>query len=303
MENLKRVIALGFFDGVHRGHGELLKRTKERAAELGAVPSVLSFDVHPDTLVFGNDVKLLNSAADREELIRRYYGIDDIVFWHFDRHMMEMPWKEFVDTLFSELNVCRVVVGEDFRCGWRGEGRAELIREYCETLGADCDILPALREDGRVISSTWIRELIQKGDIEKAEKLLGHPHTLSDTVRPGFQLGRKLGTPTINMAFPEGVLIPKFGVYASRVTVDSGESYQAVTNIGIRPTVGNGSRVSVESHLLDFSGDLYGQTVRVEFLKFLRPEIKFESTEKLARQIRLDAETAREFFVKKTGVS
>ena len=116
MAEKKRVIALGFFDGVHRGHGLLLKRTKERASELGAVPAVLSFDVHPDTLVFESDVKLLNSAADREELIGRYYGIDDVVFLRFDRHMMETPWKEFVDSVISELNVCRIVIGEDFRC-------------------------------------------------------------------------------------------------------------------------------------------------------------------------------------------
>ena len=303
MAEKKRVIALGFFDGVHRGHGLLLSKTRERASEFGAVPSVLSFDVHPDTLVFNRDVKLLNSADDRKELIRRFYGIDDVVFLHFDRHTMEMLWKEFIDTVVSELNVCRIVVGEDFRCGYRGEGKAELIRTYCESLGIGCDILPALCEGGRVVSSTWIRELIQNGELEKAEKLLGHPHTLSDTVRPGFQLGRKLGTPTINMAFPAGVLLPKFGVYAARVYLENGERYYAVTNIGVRPTVRNGEKVSVESHLLDFSGDLYGQKARVEFLKFLRPEIKFESTEELSRQIWLDTENAKEFFDQKTEVS
>ena len=299
MESLKRVIALGFFDGVHRGHGLLLERTKERASQLKAVPAVLSFDVHPDTLVFGSDVKLINSAADRKELIRSYYGIEEVLFLHFDRQMMHTPWKEFLDTIIAELNACQIVIGQDFCCGDRGEGRAELIRDYCETLGVGCDVLPALCEDARVISSSWIRELIQKGNIEKAEKLLGHPHILSDTVRSGFHLGHKLGAPTINMAFPEGVLIPKFGVYASRVYLESGEEYNAVTNIGVRPTVHNGDKVSVESHLLDFSGDLYGQQARVEFYKFLRPEIGFESTEKLSRQIALDTEAAKDFFRKK----
>ena len=298
----KKVIALGFFDGVHRGHGKLLIRTKERAQQLGAMPSVLSFDVHPDTLIFNSDVKLINSADDRKDIIKRIYGIEDVVFVHFDRQMMQMPWKEFIDKIISELNVCGIVVGRDFCCGYKGEGKAELIHGYCETIGIGCDIIPALREDGRVISSTWIRELIEDGNIEKTEKLLGHPHTLSDTVRTGFRLGRKLGTPTINMAFPDGVLVPKFGVYASTVTLEGGESYYAVTNIGIRPTVNNGDKVSVESYLLDFSGDLYGQQARVEFLKFLRPEIKFESTEELARQIRLDAENTKEFFDQKTEV-
>lgn len=303
MESLKRVIALGFFDGVHRGHGLLLERTKERASQLKAVPAVLSFDVHPDTLVFGSDVKLINSAADRKELIRSYYGIEEVLFLHFDRQIMHTPWKVFLDTIIAELNACQIVIGQDFCCGDRGEGKAELIRDYCETLGVGCDVLPALGENSRVISSTWIKELIECGDMEKAEKLLGHPHMLSDTVRSGFHLGHKLGAPTINMAFPEGVLIPKFGVYASKIYLESGEEYNAVTNIGIRPTVNNGDKVSVESHLLDFSGDLYGQPLKVAFLKFLRPERKFESTEELARQIRLDTETARAFFEKKTEVS
>ena len=303
MAEKKRVIALGFFDGVHRGHGLLLERAMERASELSAVPAVLSFDVHPDTLVFGSDVKLINSISDRKELIRSLYGIEEVLFLHFDRQMMHTPWKSFLDTIISELSVCRIVIGQDFCCGDRGEGRAELIRDYCETLGVGCDILPALCSDGRVISSTWIRELIECGDMEKAEELLGHAHMLSDTVRSGFHLGHKLGAPTINMAFPEGVLIPKFGVYASRIYLESGEQYNAVTNIGIRPTVNNGDQVSVESHLLDFSGDLYGQPVKVAFLKFLRPERKFESFEALSAQICLDSAAAREFFKKKTEVS
>ena len=293
MAEKKRVIALGFFDGVHRGHGLLLDRTKERALVLGAVPAVLSFDVHPDTLVFGSDVKLINSVSDRKELIRSYYGIEEVLFLHFDRQMMHTPWKSFLDTIIADLNVCQIVIGQDFCCGDRGEGTAELIRDYCEALGVGCDILPALCSDGRVISSTWIKELIESGDMEKAEELLGHAHMLSDTVRIGFQLGRRLGTPTVNMAFPEGVLIPKFGVYASRITLESGEQYNAVTNIGIRPTVHNGDKVSVESHLLDFSGNLYGQPVKVEFLKFLRPEIQFKSTEELSEQIQRDMKTAK----------
>jgi len=303
MADIKRAIALGFFDGVHLGHGELLKKTKERALENGFMPSVLSFDVHPDTLVFKNDIKLINSAIGREELIRRCYGIDNVVFLHFNQHMMHMPWKEFADSIVSELNVGWIVMGHDFCCGYKGEGKAELICNYCASIGIGSDIIPAKCIDGRVISSTWIRQLIENGDMETAEKLLGHPHTLSDTVHSGYHLGRQLGSPTINMFFPEGVLIPKFGVYASKVYIDGGESYNAVTNIGIRPTVDNGDRVSVESHLLNYSGNLYGRQARVEFYKFLRPETKFESFEALSEQIRIDTETAEDYFKKKTGVS
>lgn len=295
MTELRRAIALGFFDGVHLGHGALLKKTIERAHEIDAMPSVLSFDVHPDTLVFKSDIKLISSAADREEIIRRCYGIDNVVFLHFNRHMMCMPWREFVDAIAAQLNVSWIVMGHDFSCGYKGEGKAELIRDYCAGLGIGCDIIPPLCVDGRVISSTWIREVISTGDMETARKLLGHPHSLSDTVHSGYHLGRKLGTPTINMFFPDGVLIPRFGVYASKVYID-GTSYHAVTNIGIRPTVDNDSRVSVESHLLNYSGNLYGRQARVEFYKFLRPETKFENFEALSEQIRRDSAAAGKYF-------
>lgn len=294
MTEQKRVIALGFFDGVHRGHAQLLNMTKQRAAELRAMPSVLSFDVHPDTLVLNRPVQLINSAADREGLIRRCFGIENVIFLHFSRHMMETPWREFLDTLIDELNIAWIVIGHDFCCGYRGEGKAELIKEYCAEKGVGCDILPALCEDGRVISSSWIREMISSGEIQKANELLGHPHTLSDFVHSGYHLGRKLGTPTINMFFSDSVLIPRHGVYVTKVYLDGGESYCAVTNIGVRPTVSNDERVSVESHLLDFEGGLYGRQARVEFYDFLRPEKKFDSFAELSEQIRKDAERARE---------
>ena len=146
------------------------------------------------------------------------------------------------------------------------------------------------------MSSTEIRTLIAEGKIEEANHLLGHPHTLSDVIHSGFHLGAKLGSPTINMAFPAGVVIPKHGVYAARVWLDDGSNYAAVTNIGVRPTVSEGERVSVESHLLDFSGNLYGRHARVEFMHFQRPERRFDSMEELAEQIRRDTEETRSWF-------
>ena len=131
MEEKKRVIALGFFDGVHIGHGELMKRTKQRAEELGAMPSVLSFDVHPDTLVFGREVPLINSAIGREEIIRRCYGIENVVFIHFNRHVMQMDWRDFLEDLIRDLQICHIVVGHDFCFGYKGLGcqkRSRLTR-------------------------------------------------------------------------------------------------------------------------------------------------------------------------------
>lgn len=296
MGEFRRAIALGFFDGVHIGHGALLRKTTERAAEPSVVPTVLSFDVHPDKLVTGKDVPLINSASDREEIIRRCYGIDDVVFVHFDERIMRMPWREFADNAIRDLGLAWIVVGHDFRFGYRGEGTAEKLKAFCEEKGIGCDIIQAVRLDGRIVSSTYIRTLIADGDMEQAARYLGHPHTLRDIVRPGFHLGTRLGVPTVNMRFAEGVIVPRHGVYAARAYLEDGSSCSAVANIGVRPTVSDGQGVNVETHLIGFSGNLYGQQVRVEFYKFLRPEVKFEDNGELARQIRRDIDSAGEYF-------
>lgn len=296
MGEIKRAVAIGFFDGVHIGHAALLEKTKQRAEESGAVPSVVSFDVHPDNLVRGGEVKLINSAIGREDIIRRLFGIDNIVFLHFNRHMMQMPWEEFIAQLIDELSISHIVVGYDFCFGYKGEGTAEKLKEYCCARGVGCDIIPAVQLDGKTVSSSYIRTLIENGDMETAARFLGHPHILSDTVHSGYHLGSKLGAPTINMYFPEGVLVPRHGVYATKVFLENGEGYFAVTNVGVRPTTGSDNRVSVESHLLDYSGNLYGRQARVEFYKFLRREIKFDSLKELGAQISADAESAKAYF-------
>lgn len=260
------------------------------------MPSVLSFDVHPDTLVFHKDVPLINSAIGREEIIRRCFGIENVVFIHFNQHVMRMPWQDFAASVIDELQAAWIVVGHDFSFGYRGEGTPGRLREYCAARGVGCDVIEAVRLDGRVVSSTYIRTLIEQGDMEEAARWLGHPHTLSDTVHSGYHLGSKLGAPTINMFFPDGVLVPRHGVYAARVFLENGESYMAVTNVGVRPTVSEGNRVSVESHLLDYEGNLYGRQARLEFHAFLRDERRFESIEALSAQISRDAENARAWF-------
>lgn len=296
MSEIKRAIALGFFDGVHVGHAALLNKTKQRAEEIGAISSVLSFDVHPDNLVYGKEVPLINSAIGREDIIRRCFGINNVVFIHFNRHVMTMPWQEFVDSIIAELNVAWIVVGHDFSFGYKGQGNPQRLREYCAKLGIGCDIIPAVTVDGRVVSSTYIRELIRSGNIKEANRYLGHPHMLADTVHSGYHLGTKMGTPTINMYFPEGVLVPRYGVYATKVCLEDNRSFVSVTNVGVRPTVSEGNRVNVESHLLDYEGNLYGRQARVEFFDFLRGERKFEDYRELAAQIKRDAESARQFF-------
>jgi len=298
MAEIKRAIALGFFDGIHIGHAALLKKTKERAAEIGAEPSVLSFDVHPDNIVFGKEVPLINSAIGRKDIIGRCFGIDNVVFIHFNERVMRMPWHEFADSIIEELNIGWIVVGHDFNFGYKGEGKAIKLKAYCQERGIGCDIIEPVMIDDIVVSSTYIRKLIEKGEMEEAHRFLGHPHVLTDTVRSGYHLGTKMGTPTINMYFPEGVLVPRYGVYATRVCIEDGSEYIAVTNVGVRPTVKEGNRVNVESHLLDYSGNLYGRQCRVEFYKFLRDEVKFNNFDELSAQIKRDAESARRYFDK-----
>lgn len=291
----QKVMALGFFDGIHVGHAALINKIKQRAEETGAEPAVLTFDVHPDNLVFKKTVPLINSAEDRESILSRCFGIDDVVVIHFNQRVMHMDWQDFIDELIDEMNLRWIVVGHDFCFGYKGLGTAEKLKAYCAERGVGCDIIPAVCRDGVVVSSTLIRQLIETGEMEKANEYLGHPHTLTDVIRTGYHLGTKMGTPTINMSFPQGVIIPRHGVYAAMAYID-GQEYMSVTNVGIRPTVSDSGNVNVESFLLDFCGNLYGHRARIDFYKFLRPERKFDDVNELAAQIKSDAQTTREYF-------
>ncbi len=292
---MKRVVALGFFDGVHRGHQALLNKTVERAAEYGAVPSVISFDLHPDTLVKGVKVPLINSVSGRKDLIRRLSGIDDTIMIHFDERFMHTPWQEFLRVMKEDLGAVHLVLGYDFCCGWKGEGTADRIETWCCENGLGCDRIAEIVLDGITISSTYIRGLIADGDMQNANRFLGHPHTLIDTVGYGYKIGRQIGAPTINTRIPADVIVPRHGVYATRVWLPDGAK-AAVTNVGIRPTFGDENELTVESNILDFSGDLYGAQVRLEFLSFIRDERKFETTEALRGQIERDIAETRHYF-------
>lgn len=294
----KKVMALGFFDGIHIGHAALMNMIIKRAREYDAEPAVLTFDVHPDSLVFKKNVPLINSADDRERILSRCFGIDDVVVVHFSQSVMHMDWKVFIDELIDDMDLCHIVVGHDFKFGYKGLGTAEKLKEYCAQRGVGCDIIPPVCKDGVIVSSTLIRGLIESGEIEKANEYLGRPHTLTDVVRSGYHLGTQMGTPTINMRFPDGVIIPCHGVYAAKAYVD-GEEYMSVTNVGVRPTVSEDGGVNVESFLLDFTGNLYGRLVRLDFYKFMRPERKFDDIDELAAQIKHDAESTREYFENK----
>jgi riboflavin kinase/FMN adenylyltransferase len=288
MTDSGRVMAVGFFDGVHIGHAALLEKVKQKALETEARPAVLSFDTHPDDLVFHQTVKLIGDSENRKELIERCYGIEEVFFLCFDRNLMNMPWDQFISFSSEEFNIRCYVVGYDFTFGRNGEGTAEKLKFYCQQKGLGCEIIDAVKLDGKVVSSTLIRSLIDQGDIKQANRFLGHPYCFSGVVQNGFHIGRQMQVPTINLSFPEGVVIPKYGVYATKVILPDGREFMAATNVGIRPTVGTDNQVSVESFLIHFNGDLYGVRVRVDFYDFLRQERKFPDLQTLSAQIQTD---------------
>ncbi len=293
----ERVIALGFFDGVHLGHGALLRRAAEEAKKRGCESAVFTFDRPPKEVITGIPCPLINSPEDRAELVKRLYGIDEMIMVPFDDEMRTTPWDRFVtDILVGRYGAVHLVAGHDHHFGHRNQGSPELLKEKCAELGLGCDIIPAVTLDGVTVSSTHIRKLLEEGDVETARAFLGHPHVLTQTVGHGRQLGRTIGIPTANLVAPPHVLLPKRGVYAAKITLPDGRAFGGVTNVGVRPTVNNGQDVTVEPWILDFDGDLYGQAIRVEFFRRLRDERKFESLAALRSQIETDAVKTREAY-------
>lgn len=289
----KRVVALGFFDGVHIGHGELLKRTKERGDELSLVPSVLTYSEHPSTVLGKETVGLINTTEERCRIMRELYGIDDITVKKFTKEYASLPCEEFVDKiLLEELSAGYVVAGYDFRFGKGGTGDAETLCKLCKERSIGCDIIDKVEVGGEAVSSSRIRTHITAGDMEGAAALLGHYHRVESEIVHGASLGTKIGFPTINQLLSDKLCIPKYGVYATFVEID-GKRFAGVTNIGVRPTVSEGEMPRVETHIIDFNEDVYGKTAKVELVKFIREEEKFSSPKELISQILRDKDTAK----------
>ena len=276
------IYALGFFDGVHLGHQALLSACRKLARENACKAGAVTFTTHPLSVVAGEAPKLINTPDDRKTLLTAF-AMDEVVEIPFDKALMSIDWRVFLDRLREEYNAAGFVCGDDFRFGYHGEGTAERLLEYCKDAELPCAVVPEQKIGETRVSSTHIRALLEQGDLKTANAFLGHPHILTGKVVSGKHLGTTLGTPTANLQIPQGVAVPKFGVYACRAYVE-GESYLAVTNIGTRPTV-SGEGVTVEAWLLDFEGDLYGKELTLAFYDFLRQEKKFDTLEKLQEEI------------------
>ena len=294
MNHEKRIFALGFFDGVHLGHQALLDECVRLAKAMDVETAAITFESHPQSLFRSDVPPLLTTLQDRFRLLLRY-GIEHVYPFPVTQKVMSTPWEAFLEELM-ESGAVGFVCGDDFRFGSRGEGNAEKLRQFCRDRKLPCVIVPEQNLDGVRISSSYIRKQIGEGDMATAVRFLGHGHMLTGTVVTGRRLGRSLGFPTANIELPQGVIVPRHGVYACRAYVGK-KRYMAVCNVGNRPTV-QGHQVRTETWLLDFDGDLYGQSVTLEFMYFLRPEQRFESLDALKKAVLCDAENTRKFFEK-----
>ena len=274
-------VTLGKFDGFHRGHQLLINRIKELS----------SSDV--ESLVFAFDLgekRLLTKAQERERLKE---WIDIWISCPLNPEMRKMSPLEFIEEiLINQLKAKAIVVGSDFRFGYQREGDVQLLSNCSKKYGYQLDVIPKLVADGQEISSTAIKQALEKGEIEKANQFLGYEYEISGVVEQGQKLGRVIGFPTINITPHKEKVIPRYGVYGCKVIIDEDhhcwEEYNGICNIGVKPTATKGEEVLVEIHVFDFHKDVYEKNIKVKLLTFLRPERKFDSVEELKEQIQKD---------------
>lgn len=282
------VVALGMFDGVHLGHRALITRLLEEAKRLRAVPVVFTFSNHP-LEVLGGNVRMISGIRERNMMLRSL-GAEEVESVPFTRDMAHLSTEQFIDLLSEKWNVRGLVVGYNYTCGDRGTGTPETLREIGRVRGFSVSVVDPVLFDGEPVSSTRIREAVERGNVSLAEALLKRRYTLTGTVVQNKRIGRRIGFPTANIEADLRRVIPADGVYAT-FAFFGGAVYRAVTNIGTNPTV-HGTRLTIETHILDFNADIYGQQLTIAFRKRLRGEAMFDSLDALKEQIRLDVEAA-----------
>ena len=284
------VATIGFFDGVHLGHRFLINQVKVATSQTGWKSSVITFPVHPRQVIQSEfQPQLLSSPEEKIELLDTT-GIDNCILLPFTRELSLLTAWEFMQLLYEKYYVRMLVIGYDHRFG---HNRAETFEDYCRygrELGIHIMQATAYTQEHDKVSSSSIRRALLAGDVSTAKKYLGYNYFLEGTVVDGYKVGRKIGFPTANLSvdFPNK-LIPSVGVYAVFVHVN-GQKYKGMLNIGHRPTINNGNDLSIEVHILDFQGDIYHQKIRIEFVDFLRPEMKFNSVDELISQMQKDKE-------------
>lgn len=287
-------IALGYFDGLHKGHRNVISLAAAEKKN-GLIPVCFTFSKSPKSVLYGTQSNALMTNEDKIKTLERL-GIERTYQADFEK-IMNMPAKDFaqkilVDTLKAEKLFC----GFNYRYGKNGEGSAETLKSFCDSKGITLTVVPAQESEGEVVSSTLIRKLIADGNVKRANELMCSRFGFSSVIEHGKRLGRELGTPTINQPLCSELVVPKFGVYASIVTLENGETYCGVTNIGIKPTVG-GNTPLCETWMPKYSGgEIYGQSADVRLLEFIRPERKFSGIDELKNAIIDNSKTALKIY-------
>jgi len=289
-------LAIGFFDGVHLGHQQIIRQTIADARQHNVLALVLTFDQHPNTIVAPSRVPPLIYSLPQKLRAVGSLGAEALLLMHFDRAFSQQTGETFVRNLVRDLGrIHSVCVGANFAFGHKRSGNVALLKKLGEELQFTVHGLAAVSLDGRVISSTRIREAIRDGHLDAAGQMLGRSYSLAARVVPGDKVGHGLGFPTANMDVA-GLILPPNGVYAAHATVRD-QTHRAVVNIGFRPTLQNPApQLRVEAHLLDFDSDLYGEEIEIAFADKLREEQKFLSVEELKSQIARDVAEARKRF-------
>ena len=285
-------VTIGFFDGVHRGHQAVIGRTVEVARREGFRSVAVTFDRHPREVLTPHEVPALLTTLRRKAGLIEELGVEVLVVHPFTEEVARSSAEAFVSRILAgALRAAHVVVGESFTFGHRAAGTLATLVEHGAAHGFTAEGVPLLRLDGRVVSSTSIREALATGDLDWPHRALGRRHVVDGTVVPGAGRGKGLGFPTANLRVPDGIRLPGRGVYAGRASNDRG-SWPAAINIGINPTFGE-EPLHLEAHLLGFDGSLTGQVLAVEFWERLRDEVRFASADELSRQIAADVERTR----------
>jgi riboflavin kinase/FMN adenylyltransferase len=283
-------LTIGNFDGVHRGHLALIKAMQAAARAEGAANGLLTFHPHPRSVLNpGLQTAFLTSLSERLDLYAQA-GLDFTIVHPFTRATAQTTAADFLHLLRGHLGVTRLWVGPDFALGRNREGDIPFLRQFGATLGVEIEVMPEFIWEEQAIRSSHIRRLVEIGNVEWASAWLGRYYTMSGVVMHGVQRGRTLGFPTANLSLAQGRVVPANGVYATWALVD-GQRFMSVSNIGVRPTV-NGSHRTVEAHIIDFDGDLYGRCIDLAFVYRLRDEVKFSGLDALKAQITRDRDRA-----------
>ncbi len=291
--NKPTAVTVGKFDGIHKGHGILTEGIRQQKAR-GLYSCMVTFGNSP-RISLGKDLQPCLITNQERKIMLENEGIDYMVECPFDQRMMQTMPEDFIKLLIQNLNMKYMIAGSDFHFGYKGAGDVELLAKLSQKLGFELTVVDKVKILNRDISSTYIRDELSKGNIDLVNEMLGYDYFVWGQVVHGAHLGHKIGIPTINILPPTDKLVPRFGVYITTIEIE-GRVYHGVTNVGNKPTVSNSKQVGIETNILDYTGDLYGQYVRVTFKKFLRAEQKFPSVEELTRQMNQDKASAAAYF-------